>query len=128
MKRAISSVLIYALLFGGVISMAYGYYILSIKEIDMYRESIGKSDSYRIETFTGKVFFVNSVDLKKIDQNIYMIINGEKIPVSDIKSVNSSDINSEVIKKASRNGTMGIILAAVGGLSIIISLILKDYI
>jgi len=108
--------------------MAYGYYILSIKEIDMYRESIGKSDSYRIETFTGKVFFVNSVDLKKIDQNIYMIINGEKIPVSDIKSVNSSDINSEVIKKASRNGTMGIILAAVGGLSIIISLILKDYI
>ena len=128
MKRVISSIFIYTLLFGGIISIVYGYHVLSIKEIDIYRESIGKSRFYSIETFTGEKFFVDLIDLKKIDDTVYMIINGEKIPVSDIKSVNSKDINGEVVRKVSRNGTLGIILAAVGGLSVIISIILKDYI
>ncbi len=128
MKRVISSVFIYTMFIGGVISIIYAYHILSVKEIDIYRESIGKSKFYSIETFTGKKFFVEKIDLKKMDDKIYIILDGKKIPVSIVKSVNFKDINSEAVKKASRNGTMGIILAAVGGLSIIISIILKDYI
>ncbi len=128
MKRVISSVFIYALLFGGIVSIVYAYYILSVKEIDLYRESIGKSKFYSVETFTGKKFFTEKIKLKKMDETIYMIVDGEKIPVSAVKTVNSKDINGEVVEKASRNGTIGIILAAVGGLSVIISIILKDYI
>ncbi len=128
MKRIFSSILIYSLLFGGTASIICGYYVLSIKEIDLYSEIIGKSKFYVIETFTGENFFTESLAVKEMDKEIYILFDGKKLPVSEVKSVNSKDINGEFVKKVSRNGTMGIILAAVGGLSVIISLILKDYI
>ena len=128
MKRIFSSILIYFLLFGGTASIICGYYVLSIKEIDLYSEIIGKSKFYVIETFTGENFFTESLAVKEMDKEIYILFDGKKLPVSEVKSVNSKDINGEFVKKVSRNGTMGIILAAVGGLSVIISLILKDYI
>ncbi len=128
MKRIFSSILIYFLLFGGTASIICGYYVLSIKEIDLYSEIIGKSKFYVIETFTGENFFTESLAIKEMDKEIYILFDGKKLPVSEVKSVNSKDINGEFVKKVSRNGTMGIILAAVGGLSVIISLILKDYI
>ena len=128
MKKVISSIFIYTLLFGGLVSIVYGYHILSIKEIDIYRKTLEKSELYHIQTFTGKIFFAKDVNFQNINNTIYITFDNKKIPVLDVKSVNSTDINGEVIKKVSRNGTMGIILAAVVGLSIIISLILKDYI
>lgn len=128
MKRIFSSILIYSLLFGGTASIICGYYVLSIKEIDLYSEIIGESKFYVVETFTGENFFTESLAVKEMDKEIYILFDGKKLPVSEVKSVNSKDINGEFVKKVSRNGTMGIILAAVGGLSVIISLILKDYI
>jgi len=128
MKKAVSSLFFYFMVLSGIIFILYGYHLLLKKEIDIYRESIKKSDFYRIETIYNRHYLTEKIDLIEKNGKIYIHINGRKIPVYRIKSINSVNINAEVVKKVSRNGTMGIILAAVGGILIILSLILKDFI
>ncbi|SNZ06246.1 hypothetical protein SAMN06265182_0612 [Persephonella hydrogeniphila] len=128
MRRALTSLFLYTMFLGGIISIFYGYSLLLKKEIDIYREVLKKSDFYRIETVDNKYYLTKRINFLQEKGEIYLQIQDKKIPVYTVKSVNSVDINSEVIKKVSRNGTKGIILAAVGGISVIISLILKDFI
>ena len=127
MKRIFISIFLYALFLGGFISVIAGYYVLSINELSLYKKLIPENKTIRIVLYDGKHLSGQIKAIERKDGKIVLFIDDQKIPVEKIKLIDNTDVNSIVINKLSRNGTIGIILAGFGGFFMILSILLKDY-
>ena len=115
--------------FGGILSIFSGYYFLSKGEKSIYSEALKNFRNKKVNIISYKNEEYSGIfkGLTEKDRKIYIVIDGKKIPINRIRSIDNLNINEYVIKTMSKNGTIGIILAAFGGFSVILSLILKDF-
>ncbi len=127
-NRLITSLLLYFMFFSGIVLIISGYYFLHVNETEVYRDVLEKSKVYLIKTYDGKTFNTRDLKFYKIDGVIYIRFDGKTVPVSQISLINGIDINTEAVRRMSKNAIAGIILTASGGLIFILSVVLKDYI
>ncbi len=105
-----------------------GYYFLQIDEVEIYKNSLKKVEFHSIKTYDGKSFTAENIKFYKKDGEVYLIVGDKIIPILQISLIDNTDINAKAIKEMSKNAITGIILTACGGLLLILSVALKDYV
>ncbi|NPA58261.1 MAG: hypothetical protein GXN94_03080 [Aquificae bacterium] len=128
MKKLLFSLLIYTGYLAGIILIASGYYLLQKDEYSVVRSLIQEGRSYRVVLITGEEKTFSDVRVVKEEGEVYLIGDGEKIPIFMVDRLDGIDLNSEVAERVSRYGIMGIILVVVGAFLFLISFLMRDHI
>ncbi len=126
-KLFYKSLFLFSIFVVALFLMIRGYVLLYSDDLDVARAVI-KKKKVLIETVYGKKFETYIKNLKKIDNQIYIICSNKSFPLKNIVYIDRENINQKIIKELSDRAVKGIFFVVSGGFLFLFLIVIKNYI